>query len=182
MTTRLLRRGVERPLQAVPGQGIFVGYASIFGKRDQTGDIIMPGAFADSLKKRGAEGVRMLFQHDPSELIGTWIDLHENTRGLYVRGRIDTNVQRGRELKSLLETGGIDGLSIGFKTVSATRDRTSQARRITKVDLWEISLVTFPMLEGARVDGVKSRARARAENLFLKSPTNTQQENTNPWN
>ncbi len=172
MTTRLSRRGVEQPLQAVSGHGTFVGYASLFNKRDQAGDIVMPGAFADSLKKRGAEGIRMLFQHDPSEPIGAWLDLHENQRGLWVRGRLDTNVQRGRELLSLLESGGIDGLSIGFKTVAATQDRTLRARRITKIDLWEISLVTFPMLEGARVDSMKHRARALAGQVFMKSPTN----------
>jgi uncharacterized protein len=170
MTTRLSRRGLERPLQALSGHGVFVGYASLFGKRDQTGDIIMPGAFASSLKKRPPEAIRMLFQHDPSEPIGTWLDVHENSRGLWVRGRLDLEVQRGRELNALLASGGIDGLSIGFKTVSATRDRALQARRITKIDLWEISLVTFPMLDGARVDKVKTRARALAEHVFLKSP------------
>jgi uncharacterized protein len=170
MTTRLSRRGLERPVQVLSGHGVFVGYASLFGKRDQTNDIIMPGAFADSLKKRGPENIRMLFQHNPAEPIGTWLDMHENARGLWVQGRLNLDVQRGRELNALLASGGIDGLSIGFKTVSATRDRTLQARRITRVDLWEISLVTFPMLEGARVDKVKSRARALAEQVFLKSP------------
>ncbi len=168
MTLRLQRRGLELPLSAAPGTGVFTGYASLFNKRDGAGDIVMPGAFKESLKKRGVENIRMLFQHDPSEPVGTWVDVYENERGLFVRGRLDRNVQRGRELYSLLESGGLDGLSIGFKTVSARPDRITKTRRIDTIDLWEISLVTFPMLEGARVSTVKSRAWAKADSLFVK--------------
>ena len=85
--------------------------------------MVMPGAFAASLKKRPAANIRMLFQHDPAEPVGTWLEMRENERGLYVRGRLDKNVQRGRELISLLESGGLDGLSIGFRTVNATREK-----------------------------------------------------------
>ena len=166
MTLRLSRRGLGQPLQAFPGTGLFTGYASLFGKRDGTGDIVMPGAFAASLKKRGRENIRMLFQHNPAELVGSWLEIYEDERGLFVQGRLDKNVQRGRELFSLLENGGLDGLSIGFKTVSAKQDRAAKTRRLISIDLWEISLVTFPMLEGARVSAVKSRARERAEQLF----------------
>ena len=168
MTLRLSRRGLELPLSAGPGTGVFTGYASLFNKRDGAGDIVMPGAFAESLKKRGQENIRMLFQHDPAEPVGTWVDIFENERGLFVRGRLDRNVQRGRELLSLLESGGLDGLSIGFKTVLAKQDRATKTRRIYTIDLWEISLVTFPMLEGARVSTVKSRAWAKADSLFVK--------------
>jgi uncharacterized protein len=166
MTLRLSRRGLGQPLQAFPGTGLFTGYASLFGKRDATGDIVMPGAFAASLKKRGVENIRMLFQHDPSEPVGTWLDIYEDERGLFVQGRLDKNVQRGRELFSLLENGGLDGLSIGFKTLAAKQERLTKTRRLLIIDLWEISLVTFPMLEGARISAVKSRARERAEALF----------------
>ncbi len=164
------RRGLEKPLQALKDHGVFTGYASLFGKRDAAGDIVMPGAFLSTLKNRKSEHIRMLFQHDPSEPVGTWLDIRETERGLYVRGRLDTNVQRGRELLSLLNNGGIDGLSIGFKTVLAQRDRALNARRLIAIDLWEISLVTFPMLEGARVSETKLRARALADSLFAKSP------------
>ncbi len=182
MTTRLIRRGLEKPLQAVSGSAVFVGYASLFGKRDSAGDIVMPGAFADSLASRGPRGIRMLFQHDPAEPVGHWMELVETQRGLWVRGQLDVNVQRGRELLSLLGGGGIDGLSIGFKTVHATQDRALRGRRITKIDLWEISLVTFPMLDGARVSQVTNRARALAEQVFLKSPGHSQQEHHQTWN
>ena len=166
MQTRREKSRLGRPLSACSGTGVFVGYASLFGRRDSQGDIVLPGAFAQSLSRRPASDVRLLFQHNPAEPVGTWLDMRETERGLYVEGRLDPNVQRGRELLSLLESGGLDGLSIGFKTVTARRDRASGARLLVQVDLWEISLVTFPMLAGARVSDVKRRARDAAESLF----------------
>ena len=137
---------------ALAGQrGVFAGYASLFGVPDQTGDVVMSGAFAASLARRGPGGVRRLFQHDAGQPIGTWLDLREDTRGLFVRGRLSADVQQAEELARLLQDGAIDGLSIGFRAVLATRDRATRRRRLTRIDLWEISLVTFPMLEGARV-------------------------------
>jgi HK97 family phage prohead protease len=134
----------------------------------------MPGAFADSLRRRGTSGVRMLFQHNPAEPVGTWLEIRETPRGLYVLGRLDRNVQRGRELLSLLETGGIDGLSIGFRTVAAKTDRLVKARRLLNVDLWEISLVTFPMLEGARVSNVTSASLGPGGCRLQEVPTPSQ--------
>jgi uncharacterized protein len=170
MNQRLLGRGRAdaRPhvIPLLPGSGVFEGYASLFNRRDGAGDSVMPGAFATVLKKRGPEGIRMLFNHNASEPIGTWVEMKETTRGLFVRGRLNMKVQRGRELFALLESGGLDGMSIGFKTVSARRDKLSQTRRLIEIDLWEISLVTFPMLDGARVSTVKARALARAEAIF----------------
>jgi len=161
MQTRREMSRLGQPLCACSGSGVFVGYASLFGERDQSGDVVMPGAFAASLKKRRASDVRMLFQHDAAEPVGTWIDMHETPKGLHVTGRLDRNVQRGRELFSLLESKGLDGLSIGFRTVKARRDRASATRLLTEIDLWEISLVTFPMLSGARVTGVKCVANRK---------------------
>ncbi len=162
MTLRLKRRGLELPLSAGPGTGVFSGYASMFNVADQSGDIVLPGAFHTSLIRRPAEDIRMLFQHDPAEPIGTWLEVRETERGLYVLGRLNKAVQRGRELLALLEGGGIDGLSIGFKTVAARKSKTGIGRLINKIDLWEISLVTFPMLDSARVSAVKARAMANS--------------------
>lgn len=170
MQTRLESNRLGQPLSACSGSGVFVGYASVFGMRDASGDIVMPGAFKESLQKRKVENIRMLFQHDPAEPVGTWLDLIENERGLLVRGRLDHNVQRGRELLSLLESKGLDGLSIGFKTVKAARDTATKARLLLQVDLWEVSLVTFPMLAGARVSTISVKQLATAHSLF--SPTN----------
>ncbi len=170
MQTRREKSRLGQPLCACSGSGVFVGYASLFGRRDNGGDIVMPGAFAASLKRRPPADVRMLFQHDAAEPVGTWLAMRETEKGLYVEGRLDGNVQRGRELFSLLEQRGLDGLSIGFKTVLARKDRATGARLLQQVDLWEISLVTFPMLDGARVSAVKRRAMEQADALFA-SPT-----------
>ena len=166
MQTRREKSLLGRPLSACSGSGVFVGYASLFGRRDQAGDVVLPGAFAQSLRRRAPDQVRMLFQHDPAEPVGTWLELRETERGLHVMGRLDCNVQRGRELLSLLESRGLDGLSIGFRTVTASRDKAQGSRRLIHIDLWEISLVTFPMLEGARVSEVKRHAFDAAERVF----------------
>lgn len=166
MNQRLLPRGRARLLPVVGNTGVFTGHASLFNRKDGQGDVVMPGAFLQSLKLRGADGIRMLFQHDPAEPVGSWIDIAEDAHGLRVRGRLNTKVQRGRELLALLESGGLDGLSIGFKTVRARNDRVAGARKLLEIDLWEISLVTFPMLDGARVSVVKMAARAHAETHF----------------
>jgi HK97 family phage prohead protease len=102
----------------------------------------------------------MLFQHDPSEPVGIWLELREDYRGLFARGRLIPDVTRGRELLSLLRAGAIDGLSFGFRTAKARIDPRTRIRRIYAVDLWEISIVTFPMLTGARVRSAKRAPRA----------------------
>ena len=165
MQIRREKSRLGQPLSACSGSGVFVGYASLFGQRDGTGDVLMKGAFAGSLRRKGPGNIRMLFQHDPAEPVGTWLDMRETARGLHVMGRLDCNVQRGRELLSLLESGGLDGLSIGFKTVTAARDKAAGTRLLHQVDLWEISLVTFPMLQGARVSAV-TPAHTAAGQLF----------------
>ncbi len=137
------------------GAGVIAGYASLFGRADLGGDVVMPGAFAGSLRRRGARGIRMLFQHDPAEPIGAWEEVVEDRRGLHVRGRLNLAVARAREVWALLRDGGVDGLSIGFKAERARRDPLTGIRRLDRVDLWEISVVTFPMLPGARAALVK---------------------------
>lgn len=132
------------------------GYASLFGAVDLGKDVIERGAFARSLRQRGAAGIRMLFQHDPGQPIGSWTEIREDARGLFVRGRLATEVTRAREVLSLLRGGALDGLSIGFKTVRARKDMADGVRRVLEADLWEISVVTFPMQPGARIHAVKS--------------------------
>lgn len=144
-------------LKGVAGDGTFSGYASLFGEVDLGRDAIEPGAFAASLVKRGAGGVRMLFQHDPAEVIGRWTVLREDERGLYVEGKLATDVERAREVLALMKAGALDGLSIGFRAVKTRADRKAGVRRILEADLWEISVVTFPMLPTARVSNVKHR-------------------------
>jgi|TARA_R110000824_G_scaffold366730_2_gene555683 HK97 family phage prohead protease len=148
--------------KSVGGDGSFEGYASLFGAEDLGRDMVMPGAFRTSLKKRGQRGVKLLYQHDPAEPIGFWTTLAEDRRGLFVRGQLLGDVARSREVLSLMRAGAIDGLSIGYHVVKAQQDRKTGLRRLTEVDLWEISVVTFPMLPQARVSAVKTGARVTA--------------------
>lgn len=131
--------------------GVFSGYASLFEAPDLGGDIVQRGAFAASLARRGAMQVRMLWQHDPGQPLGRWLDIREDARGLHVRGQLNLAVQRARELQALIMQQAVDGLSIGFRAVQASRDARQGLRRLLHVDLWEISLVTFPMQPAARV-------------------------------
>ncbi len=148
----------ERKFQQ-PDKGLVVtdghvveGYASLFGKADQGGDIVQKGAYAASLKQLAARGgrVKMLWQHDPGQPIGVWDEVREDATGLWVKGRILTEVERGREVAALVQAGAIDGLSIGYRTVRAERDGKGK-RLLSELELWEVSLVTFPMLPEARV-------------------------------
>lgn len=137
------------PLSAEGGR--IEGYACLFEEIDLGRDIIERGAFAECLAARGVGGVRLLYQHDPAEPIGVWSDIREDSRGLYVRGRLARDVQRAREVESLIRDGALDGLSIGFKAVRARTDPRSRVRRLSRIDLWEVSVVTFPMQPGARL-------------------------------
>ncbi|MBI1239053.1 MAG: HK97 family phage prohead protease [Alphaproteobacteria bacterium] len=162
---RISRRGGERRAESfafteLRADGEFEGYASRFGVIDTANDVIAPGAFRRSLAARGPGRVKLLYQHLPHEPIGRWHELREDKNGLYVRGRLLTDVQRGREVLALIRAGALDGLSIGFRTIRARTDQRSAVRTIFDLDLWEISIVTFPMLTEARVTAVKqSRAR-----------------------
>jgi HK97 family phage prohead protease len=143
-------------LSAIEADGSFHGYASLFGETDLNRDLVLPGAFRRSIAKRGPGGIRMLFQHDPAAPIGIWQDIREDHRGLFVRGRLMTEVAKGREVLALMRAGAIDGLSIGFRTVRGRTDAKSGVRHLVEVDLWEVSVVTFPMLPTARISAVKS--------------------------
>ena len=147
----------RRDLKVDVSEGAFEGYASLFNTEDMARDVVGPGAFRQSLAERGAAGIRMLFQHDAHQPIGVWQELREDARGLYARGQLALEVEKARDVLALMRAGAIDGLSIGFKATKFRRDAKSGLRRLDKVDLWEISIVTFPMLQGARVAHVKAR-------------------------
>ncbi len=142
--------------------GLFEGLASTFGDRDMVGDIIAPGAFRASLAR--PERIKMLWQHDARAPIGTWEHLVETAAGLAVKGRLVLEVQRAREALALLRAGAVDALSIGFSVPKngAILEHDTSQRRITAVDLWEISVVTFPANPKARVSRVKTRDGAAA--------------------
>lgn len=146
---------VALDFKAEDDEGVFRGYASTFGNVDEGGDIVMPGAYAKSLQKRGAKGVKMFWQHDSRELLGMWEEIEEDKRGLKVKGRLLLSVQRAKEIYEFMKAGAIDSLSVGYRTIKSTFDTTTNTRSLLEVDLWEISPVTFPMNPKARIQGVK---------------------------
>jgi hypothetical protein len=135
----------------VADDGRIEGYASLFGVADQLGDLVERGAFARSLAALKAAGrsVKLLWQHDPAEPMGVWDMVREDDVGLKVRGRLLIETRRGREALALLRAGAMDGLSIGYRAVRTVRGEGG-GRVLTEIDLWEVSLVTFPMLPDAR--------------------------------
>lgn len=152
--TELLTAGFE--LKSVNEEGVFEGYASIFDAEDRGRDIVARGAFKKTLAERGPRGIKLLWQHDPTEPIGVIETLREDARGLFVKARLLLDVGRAREALSLMREGALDGLSIGFRTQKSRRDEAKGVRILLDVDLWEISLVTFPMQPAAKVSAFKS--------------------------
>lgn len=140
-------------------EGVIEGYGSVFDVADAGGDIVAQGAFTRSLQS--GRKVKMLLQHDASDVIGVWDELAEDGNGLRVKGRLLTKVRKGAEAYELVRAGALDGLSIGYRVVKSM-DRGGR-RVIMQADLWEVSLVTFPMNEMARVDAVKAAEMAREE-------------------
>jgi len=136
----------------------FSGYASVFGQVDQGRDIVVRGAFSDSLAKWRDKGKlpKMFYHHDTRRTIGRWTEMKEDDYGLFVAGRLTEGVQDADEAYALLKDGAIDGLSIGYRTLEDTYDRDMEIRKLEKVDLMEVSIVSLPMLESAEVTGVKS--------------------------
>lgn len=136
------------------------GYASLWGVADLNEDVVARGAFADSLAKTGIGRVRMLHQHEARSVVGVWDRVEEDERGLYVEGRVMDWSAEARFASALGRAGALDGLSIGFRSHRARRD--GRLRVLVEVELWEVSLVTFPMLPGARF-GVLGASGSRLE-------------------
>lgn len=140
----------------VSGNGHFSGYASVFSVKDTGSDIVEPGSFTRTLKNRRPSDIRLLWQHDPREPIGVIKSLREDSHGLYVEGQLLLEIERAKALHLLIQAGALDALSIGYKVVSSRADQAARARRITDIDLWEVSFVTFPMQPLARLVQAKT--------------------------
>ncbi len=142
----------------VTDTGSFVGMGSVFGNIDQGDDVVLPGAFANSLQMCSKSGrmPAMLWQHRPGEPIGAWQSMTETPKGLEVTGRLAMKTQRGAETYELMKMGALSGLSIGGRTKDFDYNAKSGIRTIKAFDLFEVSPVTFPMNDLARVASVKS--------------------------
>lgn len=149
-----MRDHLDIPFQikAVSEDGIFSGYGSVFNVVDSYKEVVAPGAFAESLNGRMPS---LLWQHRSGEPIGVYTAVREDNVGLYVEGKLALKTTRGAEAYELMKMGAITGLSIGFVTREDSYDKVSGIRTLKKLDLWEVSLVTFPANDAARVSTVK---------------------------
>ncbi|MBI1954101.1 MAG: HK97 family phage prohead protease [Proteobacteria bacterium] len=140
-------------LKSCDGTGFFCGYASIFNVVDHHREKVAKGAFTQTLHqwRKIGEWPRMLWQHDPKYPIGVWENIVEDECGLFVKGRLLLDIQKGRETFSLIQSGAITGLSIGFQTKKSRCEPVSKIRVLEEIDLYEISLVTFAANPLARV-------------------------------
>jgi HK97 family phage prohead protease len=140
--------------------GTFEGYASVFGEVDSYGEVVKKGAFKASLKAWAKRGKlpAMLWQHDSKNVIGKWLEMKEDDIGLRVKGQIALSVPQGAAAYALIKMDAVDGLSIGFVATEWTTDSKSDLVTLDVIDLWEVSIVTFPAGSSARVDGVKAIA------------------------
>lgn len=137
--------------------GTVTGYGSVFGIMDRGGDVVEKGAFKKSLAewKKKKQLPSMLWHHDTWQPIGVWKSIEEDDRGLKVEGQLVLDVQQAKEAHALVKAGAVKGLSIGYRAKEYEVDRATGVRHLKHVELWEISMVTFPMLPEAQMTGVK---------------------------
>ena len=156
MTTKTLDFQCE--LKASGDTGTFEGYGSIFNITDKGGDIVVPGAFAETLAAQKAAGrlPAMLWQHRQAEPIGVYTSMEEDAVGLKVKGQLALKTARGAEAYELMKMGALSGMSIGYRSRDDSYDRVTGVRSLKKLDLVELSLVTFPMNDASRVSAVKT--------------------------
>lgn len=150
---------VSFEIKAVSDDGLFSGYGAVFGNIDSGGDVIHAGAFAKSIEEwEGRKRMPpVLWNHDRNEPIGVYTAIREDEKGLYVEGKLLVNeVQRAREIHALMKAGALDGMSIGYGVKRREYDEETGVRHLKELSLFEVSIVTFPMNESARVDAVKS--------------------------
>lgn len=138
--------------------GDIEGYGSVFDVVDSYDDVIAMGAFGKTLGEHKSKGSMpaMLWQHDAGQPVGVWTEMSEDSHGLKVKGKLAMNTAKGKEAYELMKMGAITGLSIGFMSKQWAYDRETEVRTLTEVDLWEVSLVTFPANDKSRVTSVKS--------------------------
>lgn len=153
---------------SVDADGVFEGYGSVFGNVDHHGDVVAKGAFARSLAEHKSAGrmPALLWQHDQRQPIGVYDVVKEDDRGLYVKGRLALKTQTGAEAYELMKMGAVTGLSIGYRVREYTHDREKDVYTLTDVDLMEVSPVTLPANDSARISVVKNATSVQTEREF----------------
>ena len=145
-------------VKTVNEDGTFEGYGSVFGVKDSYEEIVVAGAFLESLADHEKAGTlpAMLWQHRMDKPIGIYTEMREDKKGLLVKGRLALETQLGKEAYTLLKMGAMNGLSIGYRVRDSSYDETTRIRTLKQLDLWEVSLVTFPANGESRIDTVKA--------------------------
>lgn len=146
-------------IKSLNGKGEIEGYGSTFGgEPDAYGDIIVEGAYTETLANHKAAGTmpKMLWQHDTKNPIGKWLEASEDEYGLLLKGKLNMEVQRGHEAHALLKAGDIDGLSIGYNIIEYRRVEDEDIWYLEKLGLREVSIVTEPANDLATVSAVKT--------------------------
>lgn len=156
-------------------QGVFEAYANVKWVKDKASDVTIDGAFTKSINKAKASGrmPKMLLQHDFKQVVGVWLEMEEDAKGLRVKGQLALNTQLGRETYELLKMGALDSLSIGYLTIKESYDHATGTNYLEEIDVREISIVTFPCNEDSLVDEVKS------EEVEIEQSEATQPEEIN---
>ena len=153
---------LTRPLEikAIDEDGTFEGYGSVFNVVDSYREIVLPGAFSESIEMHKEKGTApaLLWQHDSSMPIGVWESMEEDQHGLKMRGRLALSTQKGKEAYELLKMKAVRGLSIGFSIPKGGEeyDEDKKVLNLSKINLWETSIVTFPANQAAQVTDVRS--------------------------
>ena len=165
------RLDIPLKLKSVSDSGEFEGYGSVFGVKDSYDDVVVPGAFSKSLQtwREKSSLPAMLWQHQMNEPIGIYTEMKEDDVGLYVKGRLLVDDDPlARRAHAHMKAGSLTGLSIGYMLKDWEYDKTKEVFLLKEIDLWEVSPVTFPSNDEARVSDVKS-AFARGEMPSQKS-------------
>ncbi|KTQ96797.1 peptidase U35 [Aureimonas ureilytica] len=159
-------------IKALEETGEFEGYGSTFGgEPDSYGDVVAPGAFAESLAQHKAAGTmpKMFWQHDAREPIGKWLEAREDDKGLLLKGRLNMGVQRAREAYELLKAGDIDGLSIGYRIKEYSVDTDTNIWTLETLALHEVSIVSIGANDNATISSVKAAKAVHDLNEKLKA-------------
>lgn len=140
----------------------FSGYAVVWGERNAHNEIVERGAFAKTLAAHQAAGTRpvMFWSHNREDIIGVWEEVREDEKGLFVRGKLITEINRGKEVHELMKAGAVNGLSIGFRVPKGGEQRRAGTRYLREIDLAEISVVGLPSAGRARITSVRSNGRS----------------------
>ncbi|CAJ1855320.1 hypothetical protein HLBENOHH_02468 [Aeromonas dhakensis] len=163
-------------------EGRFTAYGNVFDVIDSYRDVTLKGAFRKSIQEHKAAGTspKMLWNHNPDEVIGKWVSFSEDEHGLKMEGVLALGTQRGRETYELLKMGALDSLSIGYVVTKEKFDSVKKVNYLEEVDLFEVSVVTFPANKQSVVTDVKSDEPENLEqlNTDVKEESNVEPELT----